>query len=121
MIPCNNLIAILRGIRATEANIDVMRRGLPLYKLCVLSVRGFSNNAAKAAKKILATLAGYGERIHLFPWLTSGHQQNPIGRMNSTYDTSVSWNISITIIAIAVCWDRNHSVVEWHYFCSLLC
>lgn len=51
MIPCNNLIAILRGIRATEANIDVMRRGLPLYKLCVLSVRGFSNNAAKAAKK----------------------------------------------------------------------
>ncbi len=51
MIPCNNFIAIWCGIIVTEANVDVMRRGLPLCEFCVLSVRGFSNNAAKAAKK----------------------------------------------------------------------
>jgi hypothetical protein len=67
-----------------------MRRGLPLCEFCTHDVHCFPKSPAKAAKKkILAALAGCNENPHLFPRLTSGYQQNPTGRMNSTYDTNV--------------------------------
>ena len=51
MIPCNNFIAIWCGITVTEANVDVMRRGLLLCEFCTHDVHCFSKSAAKAAKK----------------------------------------------------------------------
>ena len=51
MIPCDNFIAIWRGITVTEANVDVMRRGLLLCEFRTHDVRCFSKGAAKAAKK----------------------------------------------------------------------
>lgn len=51
MIPCNNFIAIWCGIIVTEANVDVMRRGLPLCEFCTHDVHCFPKSPAKAAKK----------------------------------------------------------------------
>ena len=90
MIPCNNFIAIWLVITVTEANVDVMRRGLLLCEFCTHDVHFFLRVQLKLLKKkVLAALAGFNENSRLFPWLTSGYQQNPTGRMNSTYDTNV--------------------------------